>query len=346
MSGLEVIVCGPELAREWDSFLAGRSDSSFYHLFGWKAVNEESFGHSTFFLAAMRDGRMTGVFPLVYIRSRVFGRILCSMPFVNYGGPSAADGESEAALIERAVSIAGGLKADYMEIRCIRRLPGDLPAGEHKVSLTIELSPGADALWNGLSTKQRTNVRRAYKNGLEARAGGIDLLDGFYALFTESWRDLGTPVYNIDYFRRILREFPDKTRIFLACMKDGTPVAGAFNGHFNGTVEGMWAASPARYRQLQANYVLYWEMIKDACEKGFTKYHLGRSTADSGGEAFKSKWNASPTQLYWHYHMRNGGPMPGLNTGNPKYRMAINAWKRLPVRFANLIGPLFAGQIP
>lgn len=346
MKGIEVIACGPERAREWDSFLAARGDSSFYHLFGWRAVNEDSFGHDSFFLAAIRDGGMAGVFPLVHLKSRLFGNILCSMPFVNYGGPCAADKEAEDALIRRAVSLADELRTDYLEIRGIKRIPGDLPASEHKVSLTVELNPSADEIWNRFSSKQRTNIRRAYKNGLVARSGGLELLDGFYSLFTESWRDLGTPVYRIGYFRRILSEFPDKTRLFLACLKDGTPVAGAFNGHYNGTVEGMWAASPARYRSLQANYVLYWEMIKDACESGFRRYHLGRSTADSGGEAFKAKWNASPTQLFWHYHLRNGGRMPGLNTGNPKYRLAINAWKRLPVRLTNLVGPFLAGQIP
>lgn len=346
MKGLEVVICDHGQASAWDSFLAGQGEASFYHLFGWKTVNEESFGHATFYLAAVRNGGIAGVFPIVYLKSRVFGRILCSMPFVNYCGPCAGDAAAEAALVERAISLAGELKADYMEIRGIRRVPGGLPSSEHKVSLTIDLSPDPDELWNRLGTKQRTNIRRAYKSGVEARSGGAELLDEFYALFSEAWRDLGTPVYRAGYFKRILSEFPDKTRIFLACLKDGTPVAAAFNGHYNGTVEGMWAASPARFRKLQPYYVLYWEMIRHACENGFKRYHLGRSTADSGGEAFKAKWNAAPRQLFWHYYLHDGKGMPGLNTSNPRYRLAINAWKRLPVSFANLVGPLLARNIP
>jgi hypothetical protein len=108
----------------------------------------------------------------------------------------------------------------------------------------------------------------------------------------------------------------------------------------------MWAGGSARARDLDANFVLYWDMIKDACERGMTRFHLGRSTASSGGEEFKRKWNASTTQLYWYFHRPDAGAMPELNVDNPKYRLAIAAWKRMPMWMTRLAGPRLARLIP
>jgi serine/alanine adding enzyme len=87
-------------------------------------------------------------------------------------------------------------------------------------------------------------------------------------------------------------------------------------------------------------------MIKDGCLRGCRKYHLGRSTAESGSEDFKRKWNAHATQLYWYFHRPDGGPMPELNVENPKYKLAIATWQRLPGWITDIVGPPIAKSIP
>jgi lipid II:glycine glycyltransferase (peptidoglycan interpeptide bridge formation enzyme) len=108
----------------------------------------------------------------------------------------------------------------------------------------------------------------------------------------------------------------------------------------------MWMGSRSKYRSLLAGYVLYWELIKNGCEIGCSRYHLGRSTAQSTGEAFKNKWNAVPSQLYWQYLLRRTKQVPQLNVHNPRYRLAIDAWRRLPVPVTQVVGPFVARSIP
>jgi lipid II:glycine glycyltransferase (peptidoglycan interpeptide bridge formation enzyme) len=170
-------------------------------------------------------------------------------------------------------------------------------------------------------------------------------LPTFYAVLAESWRDLGTPLYAPSYFEKVLRTFPDNTRIFV-CQHTSGPVAVALTGYFNGVVEGLWAGGRSAARQLDANYVLYWEMIRDACQRGFRRFHLGRSTSQSGGEEFKRKWNGESKQLYWYFYRPDGGEMPELNVDNPKYRLAINAWRRMPLWATRRIGPWIGRAIP
>lgn len=344
-AGVDIREVAPSAAPAWNGLLAATPDGSFYHLHEWSDINRESFGHESAMLGAYRDDRLVGVLPLTLVTSPAFGRILCSMPFVNYGGPCAPEPEVSQALVGRAQGLARDRRAKYLELRCASAIPGDLPASTRKISMSLQLTADPDEVWNAYSSKHRTSIRRSYKNDLAVVSGTTELLDTFYAVMEESWRNLGTPLYARSYFARILRTFPEQTRIFV-CRQRDTPVAVAFNGYFNGTVEGMWAGGTAAARGLQANYVLYWEMIRDACSRGFRSYHLGRSTAESGAEDFKKKWNAHSRQLYWYTWCPDGGPAPGLNVDNPKYRLAIAAWKKLPLWATRLVGPAISRGIP
>jgi hypothetical protein len=161
----------------------------------------------------------------------------------------------------------------------------------------------------------------------------------------ESWRSHGTPLYSRDYFANVLTALSDHARVFI-CLHRGQPVAAALTGYFNGVVEGLWAGGRAASRELDANYVLYWEMIRDACTRGDRSFHLGRSSAHSGSEDFKSRWNAQATPLYWYYFRPEGGEMPQLNVTNPKYQLAIRAWRHMPLWCTRRVGPFLARGIP
>ena len=342
---MKIINCDETYANAWDDYVSRHEQASFYHLFGWKALNETCFGHQTFYLAAVDDGGIRGVFPLVSLKGRLFGNILCSLPFVNYGGPCADEPAIEQQLLNEARAIVDQRQVDYLEIRSLRKLDGELQTSEHKVSITVALDQNSEVIWDGFKTGHRKHIRQAYKRELTARSGGIELLDTFYDILAESWGNLGTPLYQKSYFEHVMKTFSGSTRIFVVDHK-GVPVAAALNGYFRGIVEGMWLGTRPRHRELEPSYVLYWEMIKDSCERGFQQFHLGRSTVDSGGETFKKKWNAYPTQLYWQYVVRNGRPMPQLNVSNPKYKLAMSVWRRLPRAVTSLIGPLVAKGIP
>lgn len=337
--------CEAEHADAWNQYLSRSPNGSFYHLFGWKSVNEESFGHKTYYLAAMDADLIVGVLPLVLIESRIFGRILASMPFVNFGGPCTESDSVLKQLLSHAYAISVDCHADYLELRGKRPFDDRLLTATHKVSMSITLKQNPDDLWNAFKSKHRTNIRRVYKDAVRVNSGKINLLTDFYTLFCQAWRAHGTPVYRKEYFRKILDTFPDQTRIFVA-YQGNIPIAAAFNGYYSTTVEGMWAATHPSFRHLQPNYVLYWEMIKHACEEGFHTYHLGRSTTDTGGASFKKKWNANETQLYWQYFLERRDRVPQLNVDNPRYRLAIEAWKRLPMSIIQFIGPILAKNIP
>lgn len=333
-------------AGRWNSFLNLCPGANFYQRYEWEHVNRQMLGHRTLFLMAEHEGAITGVLPLVNIRSRLFGNVITSMPFVNFGGPAALDTATEDALVRAACEHADRSGCRHVELRGTKPLMG-LPHRTDKVSMTIDLVADPEEMMMKFNGKHRANVRRALKEGLTVRSGGMELLREFYDLLSYSWHALGTPLYRRSYFADILRRFGDDVRIFVAYKPDGTPVATAFNGHFNGTVEGMWAGIDPRHQALQPNYTLYWEMIADACRRGYQRFHLGRSTKDSGAMAFKEKWLAKPQQLYWNYHLADkSSELPQLNPSNPQFALAIRTWRRMPLAMLRIVGPPIARLLP
>jgi FemAB-related protein (PEP-CTERM system-associated) len=254
---LSVALLGDDAAIAWDSFIESQPTGSFYHLHGWKAINEAELGHTCQYLTAMRpDGSIAGALPLVLVASRLFGRILCSMPFVNYGGPVSDSDRVRALLAYHATLSAEALGTDYLELRCAAALHTGMTVSLRKVSMPVALRSDAGDLFAAFSQKHRKNIRRAMMNGLTVDSGGIELLPDFYKVLERSWRALGTPLYRQEYFRSVLDAFPDKTRIFV-CRSGNRPAAVAMNGYSHGTVEGMWAGVEPDLRHLQPNYVLY-----------------------------------------------------------------------------------------
>ncbi len=329
----------------WNAFLEKTEGGSFYHAFEWKKIFESSFGHQTSYLIAIDDNEVKGLLPLVLVNGMFFGAMAVSMPFLNYGGVCALNEEVERTLIKTAVDITKTHNAKYLELRAINKYTFNLPVKTHKVSMTIRLNPDPENIWNGFTTKLRTNIRRAAQNDLSIRIGGDEYLDEFYAIFTQHMRDLGTPIYKKSFFRNILKEFSGRIKIFLVFYHD-KPIATAFNGYFKDTIEGLWESSLRKFRKLQPSYFLYWEMIKYGCEKGFKYFHLGRSSKESGSLDFKKKWNAFPQQLYWYYYLNKVEDLPQLNPENAKFNLAIKTWKRLPVWTTRIIGPPIAKGIP
>lgn len=328
----------------WTKYIAEFPQATFYHRIEWKTVLENTFGHKTFYLIAFSSGEIEGVLPLVFIQSKIFGKIFVSMPFLNYGGMLADKQETKIQLIEEARRLVKEYNADYLELRQLKSNGLDLPTKYHKVSMTVQLENDPDILWQNFTSKHRREIRRSIKNDLQF-VTGHKYLDAFYDIISHGWRDLGTPIYRKSFFRSIVDEFKDSVQISLVLYKN-IPVATAFDGLDGDTVEGMWTYALREYRHLYTNYFLYWKLIENACLDGFKYFHLGRSTTDTGATFFKNKWNATPKQLYWEYLLNLQQDIPELNVDNPKYRLFINVWRHLPIRVTQTIGPLLSKNIP
>jgi serine/alanine adding enzyme len=330
----------------WDRYVLSHPGASGYHLMAWRRVMEDAFGHATFYLMATdEDQTVRGVLPLVFFSNRLFGRLLVSMPFVNYGGLLADSVEAQSALLTAAVDLAKEQRAAHIELRQSEELDLGWPVKQHKVSMRLELPKHFEMFWEGFPSKLRSQVRRAQKAGMIVRSGGEELLDDFHRLLARNMRDLGTPVHARDVFETFLRTLPEETRICIVSMA-GEPMAAGFLYGFRDALEIPWAAADRRHKELSANMLLYSAALEYGCRAGYRVFDFGRSTPGSGTYHFKQQWGAKPFPLHWYYWLSNGGSFPEINPQNPKFRLAIEVWKRLPVSITRIVGPSIVRNIP
>ncbi len=321
---------------QWDAYVNIHPDATFFHRAGWKRVIEAAFGHRTHFLLAERGGEMVGVLPLVEIRSRLFGHNLGSLPFCTYGGILADHDAAWRALDEAAQTLAMRLKVGALEYRNQMAQHAHWPTKDLYVTFRKAIEPDVEANMNAIPRKQRAMVRKGIKAGL---VGEIDPdTTRFFQAYSASVHRLGTPVFSRKFFRLLKEEFGDDCEV-LTITLEGQVIASVMSFYFRDEVLPYYGGGADAARAVAGNDFMYWELMRRACERGFKMFDFGRSKRGTGSFDFKKNWGFEPTPLYYEYFLVTDTDVPEINPLNPKYRLFIQAWKKMPLALANVIGP-------
>ncbi|MEW5943464.1 MAG: FemAB family XrtA/PEP-CTERM system-associated protein [Pseudomonadota bacterium] len=320
----------------WDAFVAACPEATFFHRAGWKTVIERAFGHRTHYLLAERGGKIAGVLPLTEIKSRLFGHSLVSNAFCVYGGIAAAGDAARAALDERARELARELGVSHLEYRNLKPFHTDWPTQDLYFTFRKPLDPDAEANMLAIPRKQRAMVRKGIKNGL---TGEFDAgVERFFSVFADNVRRHGTPALPKRYFA-LLREVFGKDCEVLSVLHEGRVISSVLAFYFRDEVLPYYAGDSEDARHLAANDFKYWELMRTACERGCRIFDYGRSKRGTGQFDFKKNWGFEPQPLHYEYDLVKAAAIPQHNPANPKYRLFIKAWQRMPLGLANLIGP-------
>ena len=326
----------------WDEYVLAHPDASFFHRAGWQSVIQQAFGHRTHFLLAERAGAIVGVLPLAEIRSRVFGHSLGSLPFCAYGGIVADDDEATRALDSAAQSLAARLKVGALEYRNQTAQHPDWPTKSLYVTFKRAILPEVEANMNAIPRKQRAMVRKGIKAGL---TGEIDSdTERFFRAYSASVHRLGTPVFSRKFFRLLKAEFGDDCEV-LSIVREGELIASVMSFYFRDEVLPYYGGGTDAARAVAGNDFMYWDLMRRACERGLKVFDFGRSKHGTGSFDFKKNWGFEATPLYYEYFLVSDRTMPEINPLNPKYRLFIQVWKKLPLPLANAIGPHIVRQL-
>jgi FemAB-related protein (PEP-CTERM system-associated) len=327
---------------QWNSFVYARPEATGSHLFGWKRVVEDVYQHDCPYMIAQGPGGMTGVLPLVDVRSLAFGRYLVSMPFLNGGGPIGSRA-AVAGLARSAAELARERNSRLLELRATDTLPVDMTYAAEKVGCVLDLPADPEQLWTAFSSKLRSQVRRPQKEGVEMRFGD-DQLEPFFTVFARNMRDLGSPTHPRAFFEAARKHLGDAITFGCAYLK-GVPVAGGCAVSWRGEVEMTWASALREYNAASPNMLLYWSFIERAIRAGATRFNFGRCTPDSGSHRFKRQWGTVDVPLFWYRSSSRADAAPPRQDAG-SLSLASRVWQRMPVPVATAIGARLRGGIP
>ncbi len=349
MKHFEIVrVADTGLDAKWESYVESTPHASLYHALEWREILLRTFGHRSWYLMALDHGKTRGILPLVEMKSSLFGHFFVSLPFLDYGGILADAPEYEAALATAAADLAAKRGAHHIELRQSFAATGYVAAGwklrQHKAALVIPLSTDPEVHWSGLNSRLRGKVRRAEKSGATFSVEALDGLDDFYRVFSLNMRNLGTPVYSPSFFQHVLRHARDA--VVMVVRHEGRPAAAAIALRRGQRVEVPWICSDYTQSSLNLNEYLYWNAIQWVCRSGARELDLGRCSIGGGVFRFKMQWNPEIRPLFWYYWLSPGVELPEFSPDNPRYALAVNCWKKMPLALANLLGPWIVRGVP
>lgn len=328
---------------EWDSFVRRQPGWTSFHLHAWKPLIEELYGHECPYMACRaEDGQITGVLPLVRVKSVVFGHFLVSMPFVNYGGPL-GDPAAVTELCRAARVLASSSSVKLLELRSRGEIAADMPVSHRKITVVLDLPSDVETLRKQIGAKLRSQVKRPVKEGVVVRFGA-DQVDPFFEVYARHMRDLGTPAQPRSLFRAIADRFGDEA--WFGCAWLGNmPIAGGAGFRWDSEFEMTWASSLYSHNKYSPNMLLYFEFMAKAIADGATIFNFGRCSPDSGTHRFKKQWGSRDEQLWWYQQSRTAdAKTPSPDDG--MYSLGPRVWKRLPVGIAQIVGPHIVRFIP
>jgi FemAB-related protein (PEP-CTERM system-associated) len=340
-------------AAAWDAFVLDHPAAEYCHLFNWCKVIEEAYRHQPCYLAATAEEQhgpktlaLNGILPLFLFHPFLRRPRLVSIPFFDQAGFLTRDDETEGQLFRAAAHLLREKGCTNLEIRqptpalhSVIDCPADLKerVATLKVSLKLRLAATPEAMLQGFKAKLRNQINKGLGNGLQVKVGGQELLEPFYDVFSRNMRDLGSPVHSRLFFEAIFKYFQDRACICLVTFQ-ARPVAAGFMFRFKDEIKNPWASSLKEFRYLNSNMVLYWQMIRFACEQGMRYFDMGRSSRGASTYRFKMQWGPEERPLYWHsWYPEN--EKQGAET------LVIPGWSRLPTTIANILGPLVRRNI-
>jgi FemAB-related protein (PEP-CTERM system-associated) len=329
-----------------DEYVRAHPAGSIWHTTGISQFIENTYGHRSRYLCALDANRgVVGVLPLVQMKSRIFGNFVVSVPYFNYGGVLADHRAIADALFERAIAWRDEIGAGHLEMRHCFNIGFHFPQRTDKVTFWLPLPESSEDLWSSFPPKVRAQIRRGERETEEVAFGGKELLDQFYRVFARNMRDLGTPVYGKEFFANLLNELGSSANL-VVIRKNSQPIGCAFIAGQGARLEIPWASTLREYNHTGINMLMYWKVLEYAIQNKYQIFDFGRCTKGAGTSRFKRQWGASELPLFWDYALPEGGDLPALNPENPKFRLMIAIWKRMPVWISRLIGPPIVKNLP
>lgn len=145
-------------------------------------------------------------------------------------------------------------------------------------TIISDLEKSEEELMAEMKPKTRYNIRVAQKHGVEIlRCDPEDkkYFDKFLELMSETAKRDKFHLHSKENYQKIVDSRSDdfKNDLYVALL-DGKILAAAIVNFFNDKAVYLHGASSSKYRNVMAPYLLHWEIMKDAKNKGFKKYDL------------------------------------------------------------------------
>ncbi|AKB84290.1 GNAT family N-acetyltransferase [Methanococcoides methylutens] len=315
--------------EEWDAFLRNYNTASLYHTHHWKHFLEKTFNYESNYIFAKDEcENIVGLLPLFYVKSKLTGNRLCSVPFSHTCGYVGSE-YAKNLLIDEGVDLFSRLDSNYFEIRDLVNSSGFC---HHILFSThvLELSSNIDETWLKLHKGTRRGVNKSKSMGVSVHSTkNIEDLKQFYELNCITKKRIGVPCHPWKHFKNMFNLLNEHVSLYIAKYDDEIVAGGIFE-YFGDSVTFAYGASNPCHLNKRPNNALIWRCIEDACVNGYKYFDFGRTSDENIGLMnFKRRWGGIEKQLYYSYYPCDTKPF-ATNRSNIMYKCGTKIVQKTP----------------
>ncbi|MGE5709373.1 MAG: GNAT family N-acetyltransferase [Nitrospira sp.] len=332
----------------WPDLIARHPNASVFHTRGWLSALQATYGYTPVaYTTSAPTENLTNALLFCAVRSWLTGRRLVSLPFSDHCEPLLEHSAQFQKLCAFVKSLRKQERWKYVELRSANSLlnfnAGFSPSATYLLH-RLDIRPGLDSLHKGFHKDciQRKIVR-AERESLTYETGRSELLlEHLYGLLQLTRSRHHVPPQPFEWFQNLMA-YMGKDACIRIASKAGRPIAGILTLDHGKKMVYKYGGSDAKYNNLGATPMLFWQAIKEAKEAGMEELDLGRSNLDNIGlTTFKDRWSAARSTLTtWREPAAEASP----RIERLKVRCVKEICARLPDNLLALAGRLLYRHI-
>ena len=299
----------------WDTFVTQSPAGHLLQSSRWGELKAR-FGWQVERLALEQGGELRAGAQILF-RRLPLGRTLAYVP----KGPllDFSDGEAAAQLWPALHQLARSRRAILLKVE--PELPDDpAPAARLKDwgfkpspqsiqprrTIWIDLCADEDTILGRMKSKTRYNIRLAARKGVQVRRATLDDFDAFYSLMQGTGERDDFSIHSREYYHTAYQLFAPHglAQLFLAFYED-EPLGALMAFACGDKAWYFYGASSNKHRNLMPNYLLQWEAMRWARERGCTAYDLW-GVPDEDEETLETRFTQRRDGLWGVYRFKRG----------------------------------------
>jgi hypothetical protein len=289
----------------WDQVVSWSEYATFFHTSTWAQIIAQTYPH--FHIASkgfVLDDGVVAIVPLLGSteRNRYFKWYESMFPGV-YGGAVAERNltRTEVNYIFQHLANAHTARIHVMGNPYTDH---DLPPSYIRSPLythVLSLDKGFDAIFKSYSKGHKADTKKARRMGVEVGVAETEEeFRSYYETYEDSlrrWGDSTLISFPYTLFKQIYCRRSENIKLWVAKV-DGEIVSGSLIFYHNRHAVWWHGATRESYFSYCPGHLLTTEIIKDACQGGFSYYDFNPSGGLKGVERYKKSFGAQPVYFY------------------------------------------------
>jgi lipid II:glycine glycyltransferase (peptidoglycan interpeptide bridge formation enzyme) len=148
---------------------------------------------------------------------------------------------------------------------------------EDHLNFLIDLNKPTDEIWGKISRSMRKNIKRAQKKGVRVEElEDRELISTFYEFLEDVYHQAKVPLVDVSFFYSVYDILVKKNMAkFHLAKYNRKYIGGRLSLMYNKTIYADYVGVPNRHKNLHANPLLNWHVLKWGLENGYHIFDFG-----------------------------------------------------------------------